>query len=260
MAKKVILISVISFAVFFFIDEFYFKILRQELNELIGQMGISHILAYSLVGIPIFAGILLLHKKKGFLESLGLNRSVLTGLIFSLVCTLPMFLIYPIFYDFNTEISLNQILIVGVAAGFFEELYFRGFLFGQFYRYTNFGFFSSAFLASLLVGVGHLFLGSDVVEIALIFFITFISGLIFGWVYSEWNFNLWVPVFLHIFINLSWEMFAIKYNYYANFIRLATVILIVVLTFIYKKRKGLPMEITREHLIMKKSNFRRVWW
>lgn len=252
MAKKVLLITVLAFAGFFFIDEFFFRTLREVFFEIIGQRGVSHIITYTLVGLPISAGILLLHKKEGFFGSLGLNRSLLTGLIFALVCTLPMLLVYPFFYELSAELTLNKILIVGIAAGFFEELYFRGFLFGQLYRYTGLGFLLSAFLGALLYAAFHLFTGADVVEFALVFLITFVSGLIFGWVYVEWDYNLWVPVFLHMFINLSWEMFDIEENSYANWIRLATVVVFIVLTVVYKKQKGLSMKITGRKLFRKR--------
>lgn len=256
MYKKVFLITILSFAGFFFIDELYFQDIRRALNEVINQLGLSQIITYLLVGIPIFAGVILLHKKHGFLESLGLDRSILTGFIFALLCTVPMFFVYMVFYEFNTEITLNKILIIGLSAGFFEELYYRGFLYGFLYRYTRLGFILAALTAALLVTILQIILGSDAGEIILVFFITFLSGLIYGWVYTEWNYNLWVPIFLHIFINLSWESFAIDQHEmggsYATLIRLATVILFITLTVIYKKRKGIPMEITRRQLFMKR--------
>lgn len=253
MAKKVFLVTVISFAAFFFIDDLFFKFLRQELYELLGQLGSSHIISYAIVGIPIFAGAYLLHKNRIF-DSLGLDRSVMTAFLFALVCSLPAFLLFPFFYNFNPEISLNKILIIGIAAGFFEELYFRGFLYGQLYRYTRCGFILSAFLAALLYAALHLFLGADLVELVLVFLIAFISGLIFGWVYTEWNFNLWVPVFLHLFINLSWEMFEIWDDSYALMIRGFTVILFIALSVVYKIGNGRFLGITRHKLFIKKRS------
>lgn len=254
MAKKVLIITAISFAVFFYIDDLFFQKIRQQLNELISQVGISHILAYTLVGIPIFTGVLVLHKRS-FAESLGLNKSLPTALIFSLVCVIPMVFGYSVFYNFNSGVTLNDILIVSVAAGFFEELYFRGFLFGQLYRFTRFGFILSAFLGALLFAALHLYRDFGVFEFLLVFLITFVSGLIYGWVYVEWNFNLWVPIFLHLLINLSWELFAIgDDSSYANLFRFLTVVLFIVLTVVFKRRKGFPVEVTWRKLFFKKLN------
>ena len=257
MYKNVFWITILSFAGYFLIDELYFHEIRRALNDVINQAGVSQLITYTLVGIPIFAGTYLLHRKTGFFESLGLKRSILTGLFFALVCTVPMFFLYMIFYDFNTEITLNKILIIGLAAGFFEELYYRGFLYGFLYRYTRVGFILAALVAALLVAILLIFTGSDAGEIILIFLITFFSCLIYGWVYTEWDHNLWVPVFLHIFINISWEMFAIEKHEmggsYATLIRLATVILMVGLTIISKRRKGSPLDIRRGKWFMKKK-------
>jgi membrane protease YdiL (CAAX protease family) len=145
--NKVVLITLISFGSYFLIDEMYFKEIRQWLYKLIYQWGISHILAYFIVGSPIFIGTLLLHNKETFIHSLGLEKSLfLKGMLFSLLCTLPMFIGYVLLFDVDAEFSLNTFLITIIAAAFFEELYFRGFLFGQIYRYTNWGFIPSVFI------------------------------------------------------------------------------------------------------------------
>lgn len=254
MAKKIIVITALSFAVFFFVDELLFQTLRQQLNEFINQLGISHILAYTIVGIPLFLGTLFLHKKRNFTASLGLNRSALTGFVFALLCVIPMLIGYSVFYDFNSEVTINEILIVGVAAGFFEELYFRAFLFGNLYRYTRFGFILSVFLTALFYAALHLYQDTDLFEFMLVFLITFASGLMFGWVYVEWNFNTWVPIFLHMFINLSWELFTIgDDSSYANLFRFVTVVVFIVLTILYKRRKHLPMEVRWRKLWMKRK-------
>lgn len=128
---RITLIIFLSFGVYFLLDELYFKVLRTWIHQAIHQIGISHIIAYTLAGLPIFIGVLLLHPKKSFLDSLGLDRSVWKAMAFALLCTLPMFLGFAFVFEPETEISLNNLLISVLAAAFFEELYFRGFLFGQ---------------------------------------------------------------------------------------------------------------------------------
>ena len=140
---KVILITLVSFGAYFLLSELYFSTTRTWLNESLGQISISHFLTYLLVGIPIFLGTLVMHKGKIFAESLGLDQSIFRGFLFALLCTAPMFIGFAIVFDFNAGISWNRILIAGVAAGVFEELYFRGFLFGQLFRYTRLGFIAS---------------------------------------------------------------------------------------------------------------------
>lgn len=255
----VFVITLLSFGVYFLLDELYFRDVRKWLNESINQVGVSHIIAYALFGIPIFVGTLLLHGPGKFLESLGLDKSLLKGAGFALLCTLPMFLGFALLFDFNKEISWTTILIGVVAAGFFEELYFRGFLFGQLYRYTRLGFILAVFLGALIFGLIHLYQGSEFGELVGIFLVTFLGGILFAWAYAEWNFNLWVPIFLHLFMNLAWELFSVSDNalggVYSNIFRVITIALIIVLTIIYKRRSGIPLEVNKQTVLMKSESW-----
>ncbi len=153
--SKTVLITLLSFGIYFLIDETYFRVIRNWFNEFANQLGISHIIAYIIVGFPIFLGTIILHKKDKFFHSLGLDKSLFfNGVIFSLLCTLPMFLGYAVLFEFNTEFSLNSFLITVIAAAIFEELYFRGFLFGQIYRFTNWGFIPSVLIPCLPPKIG----------------------------------------------------------------------------------------------------------
>lgn len=254
---KVTLITVVAFGIHFLFDDIYFKNIRGSLNEVINQFGISHIIAYLIVGIPIFAGTLLISKKNAFFNNLGLDKSFLKALTFSVVCTLPMFLGFSLFFDLNTDIKLNTILISILAAAFFEELYFRGFLFGQLYKHTSFGFIASVLLGALLFGLIHLYQSNVLIELVGIFLITFLGAILFAWVYVEWNYNLWVPILLHLLMNLAWEIFNISDNAlggtYSNVFRIVTIALIITITILYKKREGIPLEVNRNTFLMKKQ-------
>lgn len=126
----------------FFVDEKYFRIVRNWLNEQINQLGISHIITYVIVGIPILVGTILIHQNSSIWSKWGLNKNILKALFFALFCTSPMFIGYAIVFDYNSEFSLNGLLISVLSAAFFEELYFRWFLFGQIFRFTKWGFIS----------------------------------------------------------------------------------------------------------------------
>jgi len=173
------------------------------------------------------------------------------------LCTLPMFIGFAILFDFDTELSLNSILVTVVAAAFFEELYFRGFLFGQIFRYTRWGFIPSILLGAILFGLVHLYQGTEPGEIIGIFLITFMGGILFAWTYVEWNYNLWAPIFLHLFMNLSWGLFAVSDNalggMYANIFRVITITLTIILTLLYKRRNKIPLEVKRSTLLVKKE-------
>jgi membrane protease YdiL (CAAX protease family) len=150
---------------------------------------------------------------------------------------------FAIFLEYKPRITVNTILINVIAASFFEELYYRGFLFGQLFRYTSLGFILSVILGAVIFGLIHLYQGSALTEWIGIFLITFLGGILFAWVYVEWNFNLWVPVLLHLLMNLSFEMFSAGENalggIYLNIFRSITLFLIIFLTIIYKRKSGI---------------------
>ena len=253
---KVILVTLAAFAAYYFIDELYFKEIRQTLDTYLNQRGISHILAYILFGLPIFAAVIFLHGKN-WLESLGLNRSIVKAFIFALICTLPMLIGFAALSSPNAKFTLNTFLINVLAAAFFEELYFRAFLFGQLYRYTKLGFIPSVLLGALLFAFVHLYQSNDPLTLVGIFAITLLGAILFAWVYAEWNYNIWVPTFLHMFMNLFWDLFNGGDNALGgltgNIFRTITLILIITLTIIYKKRKAEPLEITRLTIWMKRN-------
>jgi len=253
-SARLILPILIIYGIYFVLDQIYFRDLRDWIVQYVPQTGIAHHIAYLLVGLPLFLGLLWMHGRQNFFDSLGLNRSFFRALVFALLCTLPMFIGYAVISNFTLSFTLNDFLISAVAAAFFEELYFRGFFFGQLFRYTSLGFIPSVILGALVFGLLHLYQGSEWTDILGIFLVTFSGGILFAWAYAEWNFNLWVPVFLHFFMNLSWDLFSISDDalgtVYGNVFRAMTIALIIILTIRYKKRLGIPLTVTRRNL----------WW
>jgi len=254
---KIFLITVLSFAGYFILDDIFFNDIRKWLNEITGQLGISHIIAYAIFGMPLVLGTILIHKRTKIINSFGLDKSIIKGILFSLISTLPMFVGFAIIFDFNTEITTNKILISVIAAAFFEELYFRGFLFGQLYRFTKIGFIPSVVIGALLFATVHLYQSEELSTLIGIFLVTLLGAILFAWVYIEWNSNIWIPVFLHLFMNLFWELFSISDNalggMYSNIFRVVTIALIIILTILYKKKKGIKLEINKHTIWMKKN-------
>ncbi|MGD1841002.1 MAG: lysostaphin resistance A-like protein [Thermonemataceae bacterium] len=221
------------------------------------QRGISHIITYTISGIPLYVGTFLLSRKATFFNNLGLDKSVGKGFLLALICTLPMYIGFSFVFDFNPDISLDTILISVVSAAFFEELFFRGFLLGLPFRKTKLGFITSVFFGALYFGLSHLYQSNELGELLGIFLVTFLGGILFAWVYAEWEFNIWAPIFLHMLMNLSWELFAVSDNAlggtYSNVFRIMTIGLVMVLTVLYKKRKGLKRTVNKKNLFMKRS-------
>ena len=254
---KNLLIIIISFGIYFVVDDLFFKEIRDWFFEVTQQLGVSHIIAYSITGVPLIVGTSLVGGSAKLWHNLGLDRSILKGMLFAIICTLPMYLGFSILFDLNLEINPNTILIGVISAGFFEGLYFRGFLFGLPFRKTKLGFILTVLFGAVYFGALHLHQSTELSEIIGIFLITFLGGILFAWVYAEWNFNIWVPIFLHTFMNLAWELFSVSENalgsVYANVFRFATIVLIIVLTIFYKKWNGSKFIITKKTLLFQKK-------
>jgi membrane protease YdiL (CAAX protease family) len=253
-STNALLIILISFGLYFVLDDILFKDIRKWFFNLTNELGISHISSYLITGIPLFIGTLLIGKRTNFFQNLGLDKSIIKGFIFALVCTLPMYIGFCVIFEFNTNLKLDTILIGVVSAGFFEELYYRGFLFGLPFRKTKLGFILSVFFGALYFGFLHLYQSTVFNEMMAIFLITFLGGILFAWVYAEWNFNIWVPVFLHMLMNLAWEIFSVSDNalggIYSNVFRFMTIGLVIILTVIYKKRKRIRLVVNKKTLLV----------
>lgn len=253
-SAKALLIIIISFGLYFVFDDIFFKTIRNWFFDFTNQLGISHIIAYLITGTPLFIGTLLIGRR----ENLGLNKTILRGFLFALICTLPMYIGFSILFELNPDIKINTILISVISAGFFEELYYRGFLFGLPFRKTKLGFILSVLFGALYFGSLHLYQSSNFNELLGIFLITFLGGILFAWVYAEWNFNIWIPVFLHVLMNLAWELFSVSDNAlggtYSNIFRFLTIGLVIVLTILYKKRNGIKLTVNKKTLFLKKQN------
>lgn len=252
-----ILIIVLSFATYYFLSS-NFKYIKIELDTITKQGLISYILTYFIIGIPIFIGTFLLDKTTNILKSLGLSESIFTALWTSILFTLPMFIGGLFFFKFNPNIDFQNLIAGTLIAGFMEELYFRGFLFGQIFKKTNLGFIPSILFGALLFAFGHLYQSQDINELIGIFIVTFSGAIFFAWLYVEWKYNLWVSILTHTLMNLSWNLFNVADSALgdltANIFRALTIIIAIVFTVIYKNRKGENLIVNKKTLIIKSKN------
>ena len=208
------------------------------------QRTLAVTVMHVIVCLPVVIVLLFLHGRKDFPRSLGLDGNFVKGLAFALISTLPLFVAFPVIGEFNGELTVDKLIRSTVVAAFFEEVIFRGFIFGQLFRYCKLGFWWSVLIPSLLFGSIHLYQGSDPLSSLAAFGVTFIGGLFFSWIYVKWNFNLWCPVGLHFFMNLSWLLFTVEGNSVAaggvvsNVFRILSVVVAIVLTNVYLRKRA----------------------
>lgn len=215
----------------------------------------SYILTYAIIGIPIYLGTYAINPKISIIKNLGLWHNPIKPFLIALLFALPMLLGGWFFFEFSQEISIPNLIAGTIIIGFVEELFFRGFLFGQLFKYTKLGFISAIIIGAFLFAIGHLYQSQDTLELIGIFSVTFMGAILFAWLYVEWNYNLWVPVFLHAFMNLAWDVFEMDETALGgmlpNLFRGLTIALAIVFTLLYKKKQHQELVITKGKLFRK---------
>ncbi|KOS07587.1 hypothetical protein AM493_17240 [Flavobacterium akiainvivens] len=247
-------IVITGFVAYYILFE-QFAAIKVWLDGYTNQGLTSYIITYFIVGVPVFLATYFLNRKPNVFSSLGLGKNILTGIVAAFVVTLPMFIGGLAVFSLKSEIDIENLLAGTLVAGFFEELYFRGFLFGQVFKNTKLGFIPAIFIGALVFASGHLYQSTNIIEMAGIFAITFFGAIFFAWLYAEWNYNLWMPIFTHAFMNLSWGLFTDNSNalggWAANIFRVLTIAAAITITLLYKKRKGQKPEINRYTVLLK---------
>lgn len=252
MRRTVIILT--AFVLFFAV--WYFNLGVRPFKAFIGTSQAAHYLINYVVAWCIPAAALwLLHRPREIIPSLGLAHGFGTGMLFAVLATLPMLIGYACTGTFIREISADHLLTRVLIAGFFEELVFRGFVFGQLFRYARWGFLPAALLTAVAFGSLHLYQGNDPASALGAFAVTAAGSVFFSWIYVEWNYNLWCAICLHTLMNLPWIVFSVSADgavggIAANVLRFGTLAIAVGLTIAYKKRRGLPYFINFKSLIV----------
>ncbi len=252
---KYIIGLLIAFAAFYVLKEFFFAKGFHFLQGFLNLYPLSFFLIYALVGIPAFAFVFFSNQNSLF-KPLGLKGNILKAALIAFVFSIPMFIGYGLPSGFQVDIDGKGFWYGCVFAAFFEELYYRGFFFGQLYIKTNLVFFPALIVPALIFASLHLYQSQDPATLVGIFITTFMGAGLFAWLYCEWNYNLWVPIFLHFFMNLSWGLFeTVSDNALgdvnANVYRGLTIALAIIGTVIYKRKMGIDLAVNRNTLLLK---------
>ena len=198
----------------------------------------------NLVGlIPLAIFMLILHPAKDVMAKWGMPKEgFVKGMAIGFMFTIPMFVTNAIFGRF--EFSWDAFL-VSLMAGVFEEIIFRGYLFGQFFLKCRWPYVWASIIPAIVFGMGHLYQAHDPLAAALTFLVTAFGSFYFGWLFIEWNRAIWVAMSLHFFMDLAWMWFPVSGGEYGatgnlvtNIGRLVTLVLSIAFTIWYKRRKG----------------------
>jgi len=194
--------------------------------------------------ILTLVALMLLHRYgvKKALEEIGLNKPLAPALIFTLLATLPLWLVFAVTMPVQTGISLNAVFYLSLLSPLAEEVVYRGFAFGQIRRRAGWGFWPTALLIGFVFGLGHLGINQNMEEAIGVFLITTIGGVIFSWIYEKWDYNLWAPIGIHFSMNLAWNIFEVGDSAYAGWLPTTmqvSVLVMAILLITYKHRIAL---------------------
>lgn len=176
-------------------------------------------------------------------RELGLAASVLKGLGFALVASSPTLVGFVLMRRIPSGLVVPNLLFLTVFSPIIEELEFRGFGFWQLYRRARWPFWLAIVPPALLFGLGHVEKGENWQEMAGIFLITGTGAGVFSWLLKEWQ-NLWIPIGLHICMNLWWELFNVSKTAIGGWVpfalQTASILLAIVVTIVAKNYGWLP--------------------
>jgi uncharacterized protein len=180
---------------------------------------------------------------RGVLREVGLYAPILPAFAFALIASSPMLLGFALTRSLTPHLQLRPLLFLTVLSPIVEEIEFRGFGVLQLKRRTGWPFWIVVWPSALLFGYGHVEQGGTLLESIELFLLLTAGGVTFAWLAQRWQ-TLWVPVALHICMNLWWELFSVARSAIGGwfpFVLQTITILVAILLTLYGKRQRTPV-------------------
>jgi hypothetical protein len=164
----------------------------------------------------------------------GVGADILRPLLWASVIFVPAIIICVIVAPLATDFTAYDFAWRSIGGPFCEELLYRGLAISVLMRWCGWHWLAACLLPAAFFGAVHVWQGSDWGSVLGIVAITGLGGLLFGWLFYRWDFNIWPPVLLHIGMNSLWMLFSMGDTaiggWFGNVVRLSVVIVAIVLT------------------------------
>jgi hypothetical protein len=171
----------------------------------------------------------------------GFNASPRRPLLWAAIWFLPALAICVIMAKLASDVSAGDVAWEAVGGPFSEEFVYRGLAVGVLVRLCGWSWLPACILPAIFFGAAHVWEGSDLETIAGVVAITTIGGILFGWLFVKWGFNLWPSILLHVALNGLWLVFNLGENaiggWLGNGLRLAVIAIAVATTFWFASKQ-----------------------
>lgn len=239
--KSVVIALALSAALVF--TTFSGDLLRPYLSgDLIGSVPYMRSAVTSLIDIVVITGVVALAAIRSpffVIGHAGLGAPILRPLLWAALAFAPGD-IYALWKAPLATVDAG-LWWTGIGGPFAEELAYRGLAIGVLMRLCGWSLWPACLLPAAFFGAVHMWQGEDPMSVAGVVAITGLGGLVFGWLFVRWSFNLWPAFLLHAGLNLQWSVFNLGENAIGgatgNVLRLAVVALAISLTLLMAPKK-----------------------
>ncbi len=133
------------------------------------------------------------------------------------------------------DVEAADIVWKAIGGPITEEVVYRGLAIGVLVRLCGWSMWAACLWPAIFFGAVHVWQGEDFGSILGVVAITALGGLLFGWLFVRWRFNLWPPILLHVGLNALWLIFDLGENaiggWLGNGMRLSVVAIAIAATF-----------------------------
>jgi uncharacterized protein len=146
------------------------------------------------------------------LQQSGVLADPRQALRWMLLWLLPALLLCLAFGAYNPALQPLDLLWKGVFGPFSEELFYRGLAIAALVRLCAWRWWLACLWPALFFAIAHFAQGKDWQSALGIVAITGAGGMLFGWLFVRWRFNLWPAILLHVGLNSLFLCFDLGEN------------------------------------------------
>jgi len=142
----------------------------------------------------------------------GVHAPILRPAQWTLLWLIPVVAACLAFARTAPNVHAYDIAWLGIGGPITEEIVYRGLALGVLIRWCGWPIWLACIWPAVFFGAAHIGQGEDWGSVAGIVAITGLGGILFGWLFVRWRFNLWPALFLHAGLNTIWLVFDLGEN------------------------------------------------